>query len=154
MNISLKEKNALVCGSTQGIGKAIAIELASLGTRVTLFARNEASLMKVVKELSTSDGQNHDYLVADFFAHSGTTLIAAEKLGRRCITFDRDPVFAELTIRRLERYRKTGKTGWQWKNPFPEVAVDSKQSFLSEGIFQNGMADLPLFRDGLNHEND
>ena len=60
-------------------------------------------------------------LVADFFAHSGTTLIAAEKLGRRCITFDKDPVFTELTIRRLERYRKTGKTGWQWKNPFPEI---------------------------------
>jgi len=62
-------------------------------------------------------------LVADFFAHSGTTLIAAEKLDRKCITFDRDPVFAELTIRRLERYRKTGKTGWQWGNPFPEIIV-------------------------------
>ena len=32
-----------------------------------------------------------------------------------------DPVFAELSIRRLERYRQTGKTGWQWNNPFPEV---------------------------------
>ena len=60
-------------------------------------------------------------LVADFFAHSGTTLMAAEKLDRSCITFDRDPVFAELTIRRLERYRETGKTGWQWENPFPEI---------------------------------
>ncbi|MCK5673582.1 MAG: site-specific DNA-methyltransferase [Spirochaetales bacterium] len=62
-------------------------------------------------------------MVADFFAHSGTTLIAAEKLDRRCITFDRDPVFAELTIRRLERFRETGKTGWQWENPFPEITV-------------------------------
>ena len=51
-----------------------------------------------------------------FFRHSGTTLIAAEKLERSCITFDRDPVFEELAIRRLERYRKTG---WQWENPFP-----------------------------------
>ncbi len=65
-------------------------------------------------------------MVADFFAHSGTTLIAAEKLNRRCITFDRDPVFAELTIRRLERYRKTGKTGWQWENPFPEIVIETK----------------------------
>ncbi len=60
-------------------------------------------------------------VVADFFAHSGTTLIAAEKTDRKCITFDIDPVFAELSIRRLERFRKTGKTGWQCGNPFPEI---------------------------------
>ena len=59
--------------------------------------------------------------VADHFAHSGTTLIAAERLGRRCITCDIDPVFAEISIRRLERYRETGKTGWQWHTPFPEL---------------------------------
>jgi site-specific DNA-methyltransferase (adenine-specific) len=40
---------------------------------------------------------------------------------RRCHTIDNDPVFAELTIRRLENYRKSGKTGWQWLNPFPEI---------------------------------
>lgn len=59
--------------------------------------------------------------VLDCFAHSGTTLIAGERLGRRILTFDIDPVFAELTIRRLENYRKTGRTGWQWQNPFPEM---------------------------------
>lgn len=61
--------------------------------------------------------------VGDLFCHSGTTLIAAERLGRRCITGDTDPVFAELTIRRLEHFRNTGKTGWQTGNPFPEVPV-------------------------------
>jgi site-specific DNA-methyltransferase (adenine-specific) len=60
-------------------------------------------------------------LVVDFFAHSGTTLIAGERLKRRCYTFDIDPIFAEITIRRLERFRRTGKTGWQWQNPFPEI---------------------------------
>lgn len=68
-------------------------------------------------------GSTEGDTVGDFFSHSGTTLIAAEKLGRRCITFDIDPVFAELTIRRLENYRKTGKTGWQWANPFPEISI-------------------------------
>ena len=57
---------------------------------------------------------------SDLFAHSGTTLIAAEQLGHG-ITADIDPIFAEVTIRRLEHYRKTGKTGWQWQNPFPEI---------------------------------
>lgn len=60
--------------------------------------------------------------IIDCFAHSGTTLIAAEKTDRICITSDIDPVFAELTIRRLERFRKTGKTGWQCEHPFPEIA--------------------------------
>ena len=66
MNIDLTSKNALVCGSSQGIGKACAIELASLGANVTLFSRNEASLNKVLTELDTSKGQKHHLLIADF----------------------------------------------------------------------------------------
>ena len=66
MNIDLKGKKALVCGSTQGIGKASAIELALLGASVTLVARNEEKLKAVIRELSKTGDQQHDYLVADF----------------------------------------------------------------------------------------
>jgi site-specific DNA-methyltransferase (adenine-specific) len=66
-------------------------------------------------------GSDKNDIVADFFSHSGTTLIAGEKLKRRVYTFDVDPIFAEITIRRLGNYRETGRTGWQWKNPFPEI---------------------------------
>jgi 3-oxoacyl-[acyl-carrier protein] reductase len=66
MNLDLKNKRAIVCGSTQGIGKAAAIELALLGASVTLIARNEESLRQVKEELNTSQGQQHDYLCADF----------------------------------------------------------------------------------------
>jgi 3-oxoacyl-[acyl-carrier protein] reductase len=66
MNLSLTNKNALVCGSTQGIGKAIAIELALLGANVTLVARDESKLKTVSAELNSSKGQKHNYLVADF----------------------------------------------------------------------------------------
>lgn len=59
-------------------------------------------------------------VVIDFFCHSGSTLIAAELLGRRCYTCDIDPVYCEIAIRRLERLRETGKTGWQNGNPFEE----------------------------------
>lgn len=58
--------------------------------------------------------------VLDFFAHSGTTLLGCERTGRRCVTIDIDPIFAEITIRRLERFRETGKTGWQGKAVFDE----------------------------------
>ena len=66
MNFSLKGKNALVCGSSKGIGKAIAIALAKQGANVTLAARNEKSLISTMSELDTSDGQQHDLLIADF----------------------------------------------------------------------------------------
>ncbi len=59
-------KKALVCGSTAGIGKATAIELASHGATVTLLARNEDKLKVVRDQLPTPQGQAHDYLVADF----------------------------------------------------------------------------------------
>lgn len=66
MNIDLTNKRALVCGSSQGIGKACAIELAQLGASVTLFSRNKASLEQVLTELDKSKGQTHNVLVADF----------------------------------------------------------------------------------------
>ena len=66
MNLSLEGKNAFVCGSTQGIGKEAAIELASLGARITLIARSEEELKKVVNELPSNHSQKHDYIVADF----------------------------------------------------------------------------------------
>lgn len=66
MNLNLEGKNALVCGSTQGIGKASAIELAAMGATVTLVARNEQALKATIRELSNHANQKHNYLVADF----------------------------------------------------------------------------------------
>ncbi len=66
MNLDLTNKNALVCGSTQGIGKASAKELAAMGANITLVARNEEKLTNVLKELDSSKGQSHNYIVADF----------------------------------------------------------------------------------------
>lgn len=66
MNLDLKNKKAIVCGSTQGIGKAVAIELAKMGASVTLVARNEESLKKVKAELNTEQGQLHSYMCVDF----------------------------------------------------------------------------------------
>lgn len=66
MNLNLENKKAFVCGSTQGIGRAAAIELAGLGASVVLLARNEDSLKRVKDELNTANNQIHDYIVADF----------------------------------------------------------------------------------------
>jgi 3-oxoacyl-[acyl-carrier protein] reductase len=66
MNLDLKGKRAVVCGSTQGIGKASAIELAMLGASVTLLARNEEKLKQVIRELQQISQASHNYIVADF----------------------------------------------------------------------------------------
>jgi len=66
MNLDLKNKNAIVCGSTQGIGQASAIELAKLGANITLIARNESKLLNVVNELDKSQGQTHSCVCVDF----------------------------------------------------------------------------------------
>jgi len=66
MEITLKGKKALVGGSSGGIGKAIAEQLASSGASVTLMARNEQKLKIAIEQLSTNNGQRHQYLVVDF----------------------------------------------------------------------------------------
>lgn len=66
MNLDLSGKTALVCGSTQGIGKASALQLAQMGANVILMARNEQKLKEVLSELSTDGKQDHEYRVADF----------------------------------------------------------------------------------------
>ena len=64
--VDLSGKRALVCGASDGIGKAIATLFAELGAELTLFARNKEKLVDILNQLDSSKGQKHDYLVADF----------------------------------------------------------------------------------------
>ena len=66
MEFSLQKKTAFVCGSTQGIGKAIALELAQNGASEVLLGRNAAKLNSVLNELDNSQGQEHHFIKADF----------------------------------------------------------------------------------------
>jgi 3-oxoacyl-[acyl-carrier protein] reductase len=66
MNLDLTGKNAIVCGSTQGIGKAIAVQLAEMGANILLIARNEEKLKQVKGELDVSKGQEHHFIAVDF----------------------------------------------------------------------------------------
>jgi 3-oxoacyl-[acyl-carrier protein] reductase len=66
MDLLLTGKTALIGGSTQGIGLAVAIELAELGADCILLARNEERLLAAKAQLNTARGQVHQTLVADF----------------------------------------------------------------------------------------
>lgn len=94
------------------------------------YAQKPIKSINRIIEASSKRGE----LVTDFFSHSGTTLISSELTNRKCFTIDIDPIFCEISIRRLERLRKEGKTGWQNSNPFKEEIEKSRKikNYLKE----------------------
>lgn len=76
--------------------------------------------LKAIERIIKASSRPGDCVV-DFFAHSGTTLLACEALDRVCLTADIDPLFCEIAIRRLEHFRQTGRTGWQNSHAFEDV---------------------------------
>lgn len=71
MNLDLNGKHALVCGGSQGIGRATAIELALLGADVTLLSRSRDSLDSALAALPTTHAaQTHATIAADMSAHA------------------------------------------------------------------------------------
>lgn len=65
MDLNLAGRHALVCGASQGIGRACAIELAQLGANVTVMARRADVLAQLVASLPRAPAQHHDFLIAD-----------------------------------------------------------------------------------------
>jgi 3-oxoacyl-[acyl-carrier protein] reductase len=71
MDLQLLGKHALVCGASQGIGRASAHELAALGADVTLLARSADALEQACAELPrTSTAQRHGYIAVDMNDHA------------------------------------------------------------------------------------
>ncbi|MFL5808669.1 MAG: SDR family oxidoreductase [Flavisolibacter sp.] len=81
MNLSLEGKNAVICGSSQGIGFAIAEELALMGANCILLARNEANLKLATFELDISIRQIHSYHAVDFNDQKATKALI-EKIAK------------------------------------------------------------------------
>jgi DNA modification methylase len=102
--------------------------------------------LKCIERIVQASSNEND-LVVDFFSHSGTTAIASAKLNRRCFTMDIDPIFCEITIRRIEKFLETGKLGWQNGNPF-EVESNENielQEFLGDKFVEEKSLQATLF---------
>jgi site-specific DNA-methyltransferase (adenine-specific) len=82
--------------------------------------------LKAIQRIIKSGSRPKD-LVIDFFSHSGTTLVAAEIEKRTCYTVDIDPLFCEITLRRLENFRRNKLSGWQNSNPFAEEILSDRK---------------------------
>jgi len=119
MELSLKGKNAVVCGSTRGIGLAIAKELALLGANCTLFARNEPLLKEIVHSLPHKDGQEHGYRVADF-SEPATVKAAIES------------VVSKINIHIL-----INNTGGPPPGPLAEASTDAFENAFRQRIINN-----------------
>ncbi|TWT44202.1 3-oxoacyl-[acyl-carrier-protein] reductase FabG [Phycisphaerae bacterium RAS1] len=74
----LSGRHALVCGSSQGIGRASAELLARCGARITLLARDEAALAEVCRGLHAVKGTAHAFRAADFRRPEDVRRTAAE----------------------------------------------------------------------------
>ncbi len=92
------------------------------------FAQKPLKAIERIINVSSNKGD----IVSDYFSHSGTTLLGSERLSRICYTIDIEPIYCEISIRRIENYRTNGKIGWQNSNPFAEeIAYDKKlKSYL------------------------
>jgi len=66
MKFDFSNMRALVCGSTKGMGKAVALQFAELGAEVILVARNKELLKGTIAKLPTTNNQNHNFICADF----------------------------------------------------------------------------------------
>ncbi|HQR93123.1 MAG: short-chain dehydrogenase [Bacteroidetes bacterium 24-39-8] len=77
MNLNLTGRTALVCGGSQGLGAAIASELALLGANLIVLARREAVLQNFVATLDQTQGQTHEWIAAD--AHEPDLLVSKIK---------------------------------------------------------------------------
>ena len=70
MDLNLSGRHALVCGASQGIGRATAMELASLGASITLLARSRETLDAVLAQLPKTGAQTHAFIAVDMNDHA------------------------------------------------------------------------------------
>ena len=75
----MKDKTMLITGSTDGIGKQAAFELAELGARVILHGRNKSKVKLVLQEIEQKTGNDQlDFFIADLSSLQQIRTMGAE----------------------------------------------------------------------------
>ncbi len=101
--------------------------------------------LKAIERIIKASSRMGD-CVFDWFSHSGTTLLACEIYGRRCFTADIDPIYCEISIRRLEHFRRSGRLGWQNGHPFEDVLSERRGALeVTDGVTHTSRKNGRLF---------
>jgi 3-oxoacyl-[acyl-carrier protein] reductase len=110
MNLSLEGRTALICGSSQGIGFAIAKELAQMGADCILVARSASKLESALMQLDFSIGQKHYFHAVDFNDRSATEQFCSEILSEKTIHIlinnSGGPASGPITVAAEEEFTK------------------------------------------------
>ena len=83
MDLDLSGKHALVCGASQGIGRAVALELAGMGASITVLARREDQLKALLAELPAGKGDVPHHHIAIDGSDLETLRMAMQNLVKR-----------------------------------------------------------------------
>jgi DNA modification methylase len=67
-------------------------------------------------------------LVLDAFLGSGTTLLAAERVGRVCCGIEIDPIYIDVAIRRWQKYTGDAAIHAATGKRFDEIAAEQEVS--------------------------
>jgi len=80
----LSDQVCLVTGAGQGLGRAVALEMAAEGATVALLERNADTLDKVAEEIAARGGRAETFVldVTDYDAYGKVIAAIAEKFGR------------------------------------------------------------------------
>jgi 3-oxoacyl-[acyl-carrier protein] reductase len=119
MNISLKGKTAVICGSSQGIGLAAAKELAVNGANCILIARNPEALQAAVRQLSVTGDQHHEFAAADFNDNNAIQEVIKKIVGKQRV---------EILI---------NNTGGPKAGPIIEASTDAFEQAFRQHLINN-----------------
>ena len=77
MDLGIKEKKAIVCASSKGLGKGCALSLAREGVNVTICARTEETLEEAADEIRALGGGAVTMVACDITTEDGQKAVLA-----------------------------------------------------------------------------
>ncbi|HVE86137.1 MAG TPA: 3-oxoacyl-[acyl-carrier-protein] reductase [Myxococcales bacterium] len=136
MQVSLKDKVALVTGGSRGIGRACAVALARAGAKVAItYAGNEAAAQQAVALIEKEGGQARalKFDVADTAACAGAVDQVVQELGRLDVLVNNAGVAVDGLVMRVKDDDWDKQLDTNLKGPFALIRAASRPMMKQKG---------------------